>query len=137
MIAYIDSSVLLRLALKQPNPVRDFRSITFGVSSRLLRAECLRTLDRLFSIEQISDEEQTQATVFILKAINHLELIPIDAVLENIENPLGLNLGTLDAIHLFSALKWKEFKKKVPVFLTHDSALGLAARRFGFNVLGI
>lgn len=136
MIAYIDSSVLLRLALRQPNPLTEFPLITLGVSSRLLKAECLRTFDRLFAVEKMSERDQSKATLFILKALSHMELIPIDSVIENVGNPVGLTLGTLDAIHLFSALKWREAKKKALIFLTHDKVLAHAARRFGFDVLG-
>lgn len=136
MIAYVDSSVLLRLALKQPNPVREFSSITHGISSRLLKAESLRTLDRLFTQETVSEKDQARATSFIYTALDYLELIPVDPILESVGSPLGLQLGTLDAIHLFSALKWKETRKTALTLLTHDAALALAAERFGVPTLG-
>jgi len=137
MIAYLDSSVLLRLALKQPHSLKEFGTIVKGISSRLIRAECLRTLDRLFIAEQLSERDQTLATAFVLKAIDHLELISVDSVLDSVGNPMGLRLGTLDAIHLFSALKWREINAKALVFLTHDAELGFAAVRFGLSVLGV
>ena len=46
MIAYVDSSVLLRVALAQPNALPEWRRIDRGVSSALLATESLRTLDR-------------------------------------------------------------------------------------------
>jgi hypothetical protein len=51
--------------------------------------------------------------------------------------PTGLNLGTLDAIHLFSAVLWKQENGQTPVFLTHDVTLGKTAKLFGFEVIGI
>ena len=89
MIAYLDSSVVLRLALNQPKPLAEFRDIRQGISSRLLKAECLRTLDRLFAIETISERDQSRATLFILKVVNHPELIPVDPVLESVGNHWG------------------------------------------------
>ena len=45
-------------------------------------------------------------------------------------------LGTLDAIHLASALLWKEAFGVDPTLVTHDIALGLAAQAHGFKILG-
>jgi predicted nucleic acid-binding protein len=47
MIAYVDASVLLRLALGQPNALPEWHKIERGVSSALIATESLRTLDRL------------------------------------------------------------------------------------------
>jgi predicted nucleic acid-binding protein len=47
MIAYIDASVLLRVALRQPDALPEWRQIGHGISSALIVTECLRTLDRL------------------------------------------------------------------------------------------
>ena len=137
MIGYVDSSVVLRIALKQPKALKEFQEISLAVSSRLLRAECLRTLDRLFVLEKISNSVQTASTRFVLKVLDYIEQVPIDEVIDGVGNPLGLNLGTLDAIHLFTALKWKEARKKEIIFLTHDFLLASAAQRFGLEVRGV
>lgn len=47
MIAYLDSSVLLRVILGQANALREWSAIEGGVVSALVEVECLRTLDRL------------------------------------------------------------------------------------------
>ena len=47
MIAYVDSSVLLRVALGQANALPQWRRIDRGVSSALITTESLPTLDRL------------------------------------------------------------------------------------------
>jgi hypothetical protein len=46
-------------------------------------------------------------------------------------------LGTLDAIHLATALLWQERANTEPVMATHDAALGTAARAFGLRVVGV
>jgi predicted nucleic acid-binding protein len=47
MIAYVDSSVLLRVALGQTNALAEWRDIERGVSSALVTMESLRTLNRV------------------------------------------------------------------------------------------
>jgi hypothetical protein len=48
LIAYVDSSVLLRVVLSQPDRLREWSSIQQPVTSALTEVECLRTLDRRF-----------------------------------------------------------------------------------------
>ncbi len=51
--------------------------------------------------------------------------------------PLPTALGTLDAIHLATALLWQEKERKQLVMATHDTALGIAARACGLRVVGV
>ena len=48
--------------------------------------------------------------------------------------PLGGALGTLDAIHLVTAMLWSEYNGEDIVFLTHDRQLANAARACGLTV---
>jgi predicted nucleic acid-binding protein len=138
MIAYVDSSVLLRLALGQSNALPEWRRIDRGVSSALIMTESLRTLDRLRIRAGLADTEIAGRRATILNLINSLELIEIDStVLDRAAQPMPTELGTLDAIHLASALLWKDATGLVPVLTTHDGALGLAAQAHGLTVLGI
>jgi hypothetical protein len=50
---------------------------------------------------------------------------------------MPMPLGTLDAIHLATALIWRDRLGPLPQMVTHDAALGAAARGFGFDVRGI
>jgi predicted nucleic acid-binding protein len=137
MIAYVDSSVLLRLALGQPNALPEWRQIDRGISSALISTESLRTLDRLRIRAGLSDVEIAKRRATILNLIDSLELIEIDSiVLNRAAQPMPTELGTLDAIHLASALLWKEGTGVDPVMATHDAALGLAAQAHGFPVIG-
>jgi hypothetical protein len=45
-------------------------------------------------------------------------------------------IGTLDAIHLATALIWRDRVGPLSQMATHDSTLGTAARIFGFEVRG-
>jgi predicted nucleic acid-binding protein len=138
MIAYVDSSVLLRVALGQPNALPEWRDIERGVSSALITSESLRTLDRVRLRVSLSDMEVARRRATILSLIDSLELVEIDSVvLERAAQPMPTELGTLDAIHLASALLWKDASVADPVMATHDKALALAAQAHGLKVLGI
>ena len=58
-------------------------------------------------------------------------------VLSRASEPLPMPMGTLDAIHLATALTWRDRIGPLPQMATHDTALGAAARYFGFNVRGV
>jgi predicted nucleic acid-binding protein len=137
MIAYVDSSVLLRVALGQPNALPEWRDIERGVSSALVTTESLRTLDRVRLRVNLSDIEVARRRATILALIDSLELVEIDnSVLDRAAQPMPTELGTLDAIHLASAILWKDALGVDPVMATHDKALALAAQAHGLKVIG-
>jgi len=137
MIAYVDASVLLRVALGQPNALPEWRQIDRGVSSTLVMTESLRTLDRVRLRVNLTDIEVARRRSTILALIDSLELVEIDSsVLDRAAQPMPTELGTLDAIHLASALLWKEALGVDPVMATHDKALALAAQAHGLKVVG-
>jgi hypothetical protein len=80
MIAYVDASVLLRVALRQPDALPEWRQIQQGVSSALIMTESLRTLDRLRLRAKLADEEVASRRHVILRLIASLELVEVDAV---------------------------------------------------------
>ena len=137
MIAYVDASVLLRVVLRQPNALREWARIERGVSSALVQTESLRTLDRLRLRAQLADAEVALRREAVLAVIASLELIEIDAtVLDRAAQPMPTELGTLDAIHLASALLWREATGGELTMATHDRALALGARAHGLRVVG-
>ncbi len=138
MIAYLDSSTILRIVLGQANALKEWRSITQGVASALVEVECLRTLDRLRLAEGLKDAEIAvrRETVFrLLEAIEVVELTR--PILSRAAQPLPTTLGTLDAIHLATALLWKERTRADLVMATHDEGLATASRASGLRVVGV
>jgi hypothetical protein len=108
-----------------------------GASSALILTESLRTLDRARLRADLDDAEVARRRATILALIDSLELIEIDTlVLERAAQPMPTELGTLDAIHLASALLWKDATGVDPVMATHDGALALAAQAHGLKVIG-
>ena len=137
MIAYVDSSVLLRVVLGQSNALPAWREIDRGIASDLIATESLRTLDRLRLRGALTDIELAERRAAVIALVNALEIVEIDSVvLDRAAQPMPTELGTLDAIHLASALLWRDSTGIQPVMATHDAALGVAARAYGFDVVG-
>jgi predicted nucleic acid-binding protein len=137
VIAYVDASVLLRVALRQPDALTEWRQVQQGVSSALVLTESLRTLDRLRLRANLTDVQVASHRATILALIGSLELVEIDAiVLDRAAQPMPIELRTLDAIHLVTALLWKEMTQVDLVMATHDVALALGAKAHGLAVVG-
>ena len=58
-------------------------------------------------------------------------------VLDRAAQPMPTELGTLDAIHLATALLRKEMTHVDLVMATHDGALALGAHAHGQPVVGV
>ncbi|HEY7475814.1 MAG TPA: PIN domain-containing protein [Vicinamibacterales bacterium] len=138
MIAYVDSSVLLRVALRQTDALPEWRQIERGASSAIVVVECLRTIDRLKRRANLTDREIATRRATLLSLMASLELVETEAVLvERAAQPMPTELGTLGAIHLASALLWKEMTQVDLVMATHDPGLALAAQAHGLPVVGV
>ncbi len=138
MIAYVDASVLLRVALGQSDSLLEWRNIKRPVSSALIVTECLRTLDRIRLRKGMTDEQVAVRRKVILNFISALEIVEIEPVILNrAAQPMPTELGTLDAIHLVTALIWQESTGSELVMATHDVALALAAQAHGMDFVGV
>jgi len=138
VIAYVDSSVLLRVILGQPNRLKEWTSIETGIGSALVEVECLRTLDRLRLRTGISDEDLALRREVVFRLTEEMVMVePTAAVLRRAGQPLPTPLGTLDAIHLSTALLWREVRGEELVMATHDQILAIAARASGLHVIGV
>jgi len=136
-VRYIDSSVLLRIVFDAPNALRK-SDVASGITSSLTQVECLRTIDRLRLIDRIATaeiERRRELTFAFLASFKILGLTPF--VLSRAAEPFSLPLKTLDAIHLATAMLWREDEHIELDFATHDTALANAARAYGFPVLGV
>jgi len=137
VIAYLDSSVLLRVVLGQPDALAAWSEIEEGVTSRLVEVECLRTLDRLRLAAGLDDDEVAARREAVFRLLDALSVIELSRpVLARASQPMPTTLGTLDAIHLASALLWAEQSDAPLVMATHDQLLATAARASGLRVIG-
>ena len=137
MNAYVDTSALLRLVLREPGAVDELRSFDRLVSNELIAVESARTLDRLRSSESLTTEEAAARMTVVSEWLEAIDLVLLrPPVLSRASEPLPTPLGTLDGLHLATALLWRDRLREPLTMVTHDTALALAARAFGFEVLG-
>ena len=137
MIVYVDTSVVLRVLLHEPNPVGIWGQWNKAYSSALWRVEALRTVDRLRLTHEISDTEVAELVRDIQITHETFAIHPItNQVLQRASETFPTVVGTLDAMHLATALSIREIES-LDLLLTHDSQLSTAARSLGFEVMGI
>ena len=137
MTTYVDSSVLLRILLSQPDHLPTWSEIASAVSSELVKVETLRTIDRVALRGGLDADTVSERRTAALALIGAMTLVPIgSAVLERAGDPFPTSLGTLDAIHLATAVLLRADLPDLE-FATHDAELSLAARSIGFEVHGV
>jgi predicted nucleic acid-binding protein len=136
--AYVDTSALLRLVLREAGALEELRSYDSLVSSELIAVESCRTIDRLRLQGSLTTEEAAVRLGVIVEWLDAIDLVLIrPPVWSRASDPLPTPLGTLDALHLATALVWRDRLGLPLIIATHDTALGLAARTFGFEVRGL
>ena len=141
LIAYIDSSVLLRVVLDQENPLAEWNAIDVGVVSTLVHLEVVRTLDRLslrreLTSEQLIARAETAGEMLYRMVTLELDQQIIDIASQGFPAPLA----TLDALHLASAIVYRAAQssnERAIALATHDHELAAAARALHFDVLGV
>lgn len=138
MIAYLDTSALLRLVLREPGALAEVRAWKGLVSSELLAVESLRTIDRLRLQGDLSVEEAASRRETVTEWLEAVDLVLLQRpILARASEPFPTPLGTLDALHLATALVWRDRMRQPLVMATHDRDLALAARSFGLDVRGV
>jgi predicted nucleic acid-binding protein len=137
VIAYVDSSVLLRVVLGQPDMLLEWGGIDRGVTSALTRVECLRTLDRRRIQARFGESLYAERRGLLLAYLERLDRVTLSAsVLSRASDPFPTPLGTLDALHLATALAWQRSRDPDLVMATHHRQLATAAQAVGFEVFG-
>ena len=138
MNTYVDSSVVLRVILSAPDSLAEWNEIEQYAASALLRVECYRAIDRIRLMGQASEVEAAARQRSLEDLLRHVNLIDVaPRVLQSASGSFPVPLKTLDAIHLATAMSWREAEGQPLVFATHDRKLGIAARASGFRVLGL
>jgi uncharacterized protein len=137
VIAYIDSSIILRIVLGQANPLDAWQRMKRAVASELVRVECLRTIDRARLAGRLDDATVASRRSGLLELLEGLELVALEpAILDRAADPFPTSMSTLDALHLATALAIRDDIPSM-TFATHDQSLGMAAAAMGFEVHGL
>ena len=138
MIAYIDSSVILRFVLDQPDRLDDARRFAFRVTSVLTEVECLRAVDSVRLRRELGEDEHFAKRREVFAQMRRMQRItPARSVLRRAGDAFPTSLKALEAIHLATALQWRDRRAPELVFATHDRQLGRAAAALGFEVIGV
>ena len=138
MKAYLDTSVILRKLLGEPGALKEWGHWDEGCTSELARVESMRVLDRLRLQGSLDDGEVAEKMSLLREVLETADLITLDsAILERASRSYPTVVGTLDAIHLASALLYLEHENGKLLFMTHDRRLGTAAQALGFETRGL
>jgi predicted nucleic acid-binding protein len=135
---YLDTSTVLRVILRQPEPLKVWGKWDAACTSELLGVEARRALDRL-RLDGTLDDEQVGAFHTALGTIERgVDAIRLTRlVLGRAALPMATSVKTLDALHLASAMLWRERRDADVVFATHDPQQARAARALGFPCIGV
>jgi predicted nucleic acid-binding protein len=135
MNVYLDSSVVLGKLQGEPWPTAGWGRWEHVYSSELLRIEVLRTIDRNRLRGAVNDQQVAELMTNAQAVFDTIEWSALTtAILQRAAQSFLTPLGTLDALHLATALRLTEVRGIDLVFLTHDTELALAARSANFAV---
>ncbi len=137
MKAIVDSSVLLRKLFGESETLTEWSDIKTAYACRLVPVEVGRVIDRCRLMHQIDDDDVAalhQEARRLLRSIDVLALS--EGILRRAAEAMPTVLGTLDAVHLATALEVSRHVEAPLVLATHDVQLARAARAFGLDVVG-
>jgi len=138
MMVYLDASVVIRKLQREAGSLREWGQWERAYSSELLRVEVLRTIDRTRLRGALTDREVADVVEKARAIFDGLELLELtQSILNRASQSFLTPLGTLDALHLATALRLVEFRGMELTFLTHDTELAMAAQSMNFNVEGV
>ena len=134
MICYVDSSVLLRFLLIGDTTLGKALDFEMVGSSELIRIECKRVLLRYRLEGQLNDEAYRDAVGHLEKVLTGFFMVEISgAVKQRASEAFPTVIGTLDAIHLSSALLWREHADDEVVVMTFDKQMSVCAGAIGMH----
>jgi predicted nucleic acid-binding protein len=137
VIAYVDSSVLLRFVLEQPDPLTEVARFAGLVTSTLSQSECLRAVDNARLRGEMDQDEHDARREAVYAKLKGIERVFVSrSVLARAESSFPAPIATLDAIHVATALQWRDHGRPDLVFATHDRRQGRVATLLGFDVIG-
>jgi hypothetical protein len=136
MIVYLDSSVVLRHLLDQPNKLVSWGQWQASYSSELLGVECRRVIDRLRLESIFSDEEVAMAMERLEQMEKTIKRVRLTrSIIHAASKTMPTVVKTLDAFHLVTAIALRERRGIELSFATHDAQQATAARALSFTCL--
>lgn len=139
---YVDTSVLLRIVFREPRQLDEWDSLEAPATSVLAEVEGLRAIDRATRKathprkKPLNEVHANEARVRLHENLGMFLRVQLDPAILARAGQLTGPLGTLDALHLATALTWGERDGVGVTLATHDPELGPAARACGLSVIG-
>ena len=138
MTVYFDSSVLLRVLPGGGPVLAGWDEVDQPFASRLTLVEIRRVIDRVRLLAQVDDVLLGELWAMAARIEAGLAILPVtDEVLELAGQPMRTAVGTLEAIHLATAITLRSREVPDLVFATHDRQQAIGARALGFEVVGV
>jgi predicted nucleic acid-binding protein len=140
--AYVDASVILRVVLDEPGQLREWDALEAPVTSALAEVEALRTIDRAMRRathprrRRLGANAANAARTLLFQTLEMFVRVDLAPAIVTRAGQLAGPLGTLDALHLATALAWKDHVGETPMMATHDPELAVAAAAHGLTVIG-
>lgn len=137
MIALIDTSVLLRKLFGEPGSLAEWPRIRQAYASRILLVELGRAIHRGRLAGDLDDGQVEQLQRESRSVLRSVEIVSLsERILDRAAGPAPTALGSLDAIHLATALELAATRAPGLVLAAHDRQLARAARASGLDVYG-
>ena len=137
MIALLDTSVVLRKLFAEPGSLREWEQVERAYASRVLLIELGRVFDRVRLAGEVDDGQVEQLRGDARRLLRTVDVVALsERILLRATGPMPTALGTLDAIHLATALELAPEHGGALVLTTHDRQLARAARASGLEVCG-
>lgn len=138
MVAYLDSSVVLRHILLGELGIRTAFAEEQVIASELLEIESRRVLHRYRMNGDLNDAGLVEAVGRLESVLAGVTLLALtDAVKKRSMGAFPVSVRTLDALHLATALLFVEEQLKERthndvIVVSHDDAMNRCARALGF-----
>jgi hypothetical protein len=138
VIAYLDSSIVANAIFGSAQQLSEWPRLKHILLSSLVEVECFRALDRERLRRGLDDHKVAAYSENIRRVVARAEIIELShAILERTKEAFPTQIATLDAIHVSTALLWKQWHEPKLVFATHDHQQAAGARAVGLKVIGV
>lgn len=138
MTSYVDASVLIRFLLEHPQHLHLPSIQGEFICSELTVLECKRVLIRYRLDGEFTDDSYASAVDYLEDILKRIKILKMNSnVFKKALVNWGIVLGSLDSLHLASALLYQEETGIDVQILTHDKVLGKTAKLMNLKVLGI
>jgi len=136
MVAYLDSSVLLRYILLGDTGLEQVFESDIVVSSELLEIECRRVLHRYRLQGNLDDDGFLDALKRLDDVLEGVSVILLSAkVKKRSGETFPVIIKTLDALHLSSAIIFQAARPDETLHIfSYDIGMNRCARALGFDV---